>query len=629
MNQNSCIARVRSRAAGPVVTSVLLCVALATAANAQDLLGLLTSPQAAGDDASQGVTRTDAGLLDVHVRDIEIVALLEMLSYQARVGIVSTASVKGQVSANLYSLSLQDALAAILRPNRFAFRQVGNTIFVGTEEEIEAQLPAPQPRLFRLKYISPNEAEKAVQAILSPAGKVSKSPEPSRVAGGEGNAEEGAGDANVDYLIVTDHEERLAAVEGLLSELDQPPRQVLIEATILRATLNEANELGIDFTLLSGMDFQGVFSTSNAAADVTTGPLPFREFEHTNANINTGFTQNVTPGGLRVGVISNNIGVFLSALEEVTDVAVVANPKLVALNKQQAEVIVGRRDGYLTTTVTQTAAVQTVQFLETGTQIRFTPFINDDNTVRLRVHPKDSSGGLTATNLPFEETTEARGDILVRDGHTVLIGGLFRERTSASQSQIPLLGDIPLGGVLFQSQSDRTTREEVIILLTVHVLKDTPRETAEFRTLLDDIERIRVGSRKGLMGIGREVLSQAFYQEAIKQAERNRTDLALFNVRAALHNHPNHNAALKLKEQLLGRTLWDGDGTRMRSFSLRLISPPADDALPPALLDDQFNRPIYDQYPERAPTRPRKEEDDAPPAGTPPRRDEPAKEDGQ
>jgi type IV pilus assembly protein PilQ len=547
------------------------------------LPGLKAAPKTEGDANQPGdppatepldsssVTLTDAGLLEVHARDMEIATLLEMLSYQARSNIVATRSVKGTISANLYGLTLPEALDAILTPNQYAYRRANSTIFVGTPEEIAAQLPPPETRIFQLRHISRTEALNAVKALLSPNGQA--------IAGGEDTGESSTGpadeyestEASADYIIVTDTPPYLAAIEALLDEIDVRPRQVLIEATILRATLNEDNEFGIDFTLLGGVDFQDVSSTSNASADLTTGATPPANLEHTTFNVNTDLIGNMPSGGFTFGIIKNSVATFVRALEEVTDVVVVANPKIIALNKQKGEVIVGRRDGYLTTTVTETAAIQTVEFLETGTQIRFRPFINADGTVRLVVHPKDSSGGLSAANLPFEETTEAMGSILVDDGRTVLIGGLFRERTVSSKGQVPILGDIPGAGLLFQHKTDAIVREEVVILLTVHVLKDTDQEYQHYAALLDDVERIRVGSRRGLLASGRERLAQAFYQEAIRQTEQGHTGRALLNVRMALHNYPTHLAANKLRERLLARRLWDNEGTRTRLFLLDLI----------------------------------------------------------
>lgn len=512
----------------------------------------------------------EAGLIDVQVRDTEIAAILQMLSFQARTNIVTSTSVRGAVSANLYGVTLREALDAILTPNGYAYIWSGRTVFVGTPAEVAAQLPPPETRVFRLRYITREEAARAVEALLSPAGKFVVSSEKAAVSGG---ATAGTVDreASSDYLIVSDYAERLERIDKLLREIDVRPRQVLIEATILRATLNENNLFGIDFTMLGGVDFQGVAGASNATADLSLGPLPSGDLQQTTFNINTRNLAGFPEGGFTFGLIKDSIATFVRALEEVTDVTVVANPKIVALNKQPAEVIVGRRDGYLTTTVTETAAIQTVEFLETGTQIRFQPIINDDGTVRLEVHPKDSNGGLTAANLPFEETTEAHASILLNDGHTVLIGGLFRERTVASRAQTPLLGDIPGLGLLFQRVSDATVREEIIILITVHVLKDTGEQAGQFAELLDDIERIRVGTRKGLLGTGRERLAQAYYQEALAQLEAGDEQRALLNVRMALHNQPKHLPALNLLERLLGKRLWDSEGSRSRTFIHELI----------------------------------------------------------
>ncbi|MBP7747961.1 MAG: secretin and TonB N-terminal domain-containing protein [Phycisphaerae bacterium] len=543
------------------------------------------------------VTPTEHGLLDVHARDLDIAALLEMLSYEARTNIVTSNRVTGRVSANLYGVTLEQALDAILTPNQLAFRRSGGTIFVGLPEEIAALQPPPETRVFRLRYIRPKEAAAALKSVLGDRATIMEGGGESETASSSGSSTLAAEMRSVatDYLIVTAHPAQLEMAERLLAELDQRPRQVLIESTVLRATLNESNQLGIDFTLLGGIDFQNVASTSNASADLTTGPLPAREFQDATFNMNTDFAGNVTGGGFTFGVISNNIAAFVRALEEVTDVAVVANPKVVALNKQQAEVIVGRRDGYLTTTVTETAAVQTVEFLETGTQIKFCPFINEDGSVRLSVHPKDSNGGLTAANLPFEETTEAHADILVNDGDTVLIGGLFRERTVNTRSQLPVLGNIPIAGLAFGSRNDQTIREEVIILLTVHVLKETDAERARNEALLDDVERIRVGSRMGLMGTGRERLAQAFYHAALADLERGHRDLALLNTRMTLHNQPKHMAAIKLKERLLDERIWDEEGTRMRSFVWDLIR--NERTVPPEEAPPPYGRPATDGAP--------------------------------
>jgi hypothetical protein len=257
---------------------------------------------------------------------------------------------------------------------------------------------------------------------------------------------------------------------------------------------------------------------------------------------------------------------FIRALEQVTDTTVLANPKILTLNKQHGEVIVGRRDGYLTTTVTETAAVQNVQFLETGTQLRFRPYIGDDGYVRVEVHPEDSTGGLTAANLPFEQTTEVTTNIIVRDGHTILIGGLFREVTSAGREQLPIAGNLPIAGALFRNVTDSTQREEVIILLTVRIVKDPDELAPASDDLLNDVERFRVGMRRGLQWYGRERLAQAHYHWAIEHLEKGNLCKALWDLDLAINNNPKFMAAIKLKEQLVNKREWDDEGSAIRDF---------------------------------------------------------------
>lgn len=569
-----------------VTGAAALIVSAGAASQAQDA-PLTAAPIVASQDTTS-VQATAGGLYDLHVRETPIATVLEMLSYQAKSNIVSTASVTGKVSANLYGVTLDAALDAILLPNQLSYRRIGNVVHVGTVEEIAAQLPVVS-KVIVLKYLPVGDAQRIAQGLVSKTGKITASHAASGGGGGAGGAEGGAaspfglasaagkgGDefrgAGVDCLIVTDAADRVEAVERLLRQIDARPKQVLIEATILRATLNENNKMGIDMTLLSGVDFQNVSSTSDASQNLRTGALPADQLQETTFNVNSNLIGNsFNDGGFTFGIIHNNVAAFIRALEAITDVTVLANPKVVALNRQEAEVIVGRRDGYLTTTVTQTAAIQSVEFLETGTQIHLRPVINDDGTVRLEVTPKDSNGGLTAANLPFEETTEARAQLLVDDGRTVMIGGLFRERTVASRSQIPGVGDIPGVGLLFQKTVNETVREEVIILLTVHVLKDTPEEQRAFERLLADIERVRAGSRRGLMCTGRDRLAQAFYEDALERVDDGDLGCALLSARCALHNAPRHIGALKLEERLTERRLWEGEATRIRAFTRELI----------------------------------------------------------
>lgn len=558
-------------------------------------VGVPPAPPTARDDY---VHAREGGLFELHVRDQDITTVLRLLSIESQRNIIASPGVQGRVSADLYDVSFEEALEAILASQNLRYRVAGKFVYVMTPQEWEA-LTRPQyemqTRVFELNYLAAADAAQLVTPVLSADGTVAVPPAPAEgVESGPGDTG-GISTALGEFIIVRDRVEVLEQVASLLKQLDRRPRQVLIEATILRASLRENNDLGIDFTALSGVDFQMIGSVSQGVQNITPGIVSGAQLNETSAIVRTDFTAAVPQGGLTFGIIKNNVAAFIRALEDVTDVTVLANPKILALNKQRGEVIVGRRDGYLTTTVTETAAVQTVEFLETGTQLIFRPYVTGDGYVRMEIHPKDSSGGLTPANLPFEETTEAISNVLVRDGHTILIGGLFREGTTSGRSQIPFLGGLPGAGMLFGSQGDSTTREEVIILLTVHVLKDTPVEQEYFDTLAQGVERYRAAGRSALLGIGRERLAQAHYRWALQHLEAGRLDEALRDLDMCLYYQSRFEDALRLKERLLERRIWETTGMQARAIVLDLIHEAEGGK------DVVFGRPIVPWPPEPTP----------------------------
>jgi type IV pilus assembly protein PilQ len=535
-----------------------------------------TPPPVVPPDNGAHVSVTQRGTIELHVADLPLSTVLQMLSLETKRNIVASPKVQGKVTANLYNATFDEALQAVLVSNNAGFRQVGNFIYIYTNDEL-AELNAVAgkqaiTRVIPLSYVSALDAQAYITPLLGKDGLVAVSPQATK--GLAGQAEEGGGESNAgrNFIIVTARAENLREIERLLREVDVRPRQVLVEATILRAELKDDNALGIDFTIVGGVDLEEMGSISNGIRDLTVGNLPTSRLERFNSSTSTDFAKNVPTGGVTIGVIKDHVGAFLRALEEVTDTTVLANPKILALNKQKGQVIVGRRDGYLTTTVTETQAVQTVQFLETGTQLIFRPFIAEDGYVRVELHPEDSIGFVSAQGLPSEQTTEVTTNVVIRDGETILIGGLFRELTTDARSQIPGVGNIPGVGPLFRSNKDGSTREEVIILLTLHIVKDQDNYAARSQAIFEDIERTRVGVREGLMWHGRERLAQSHHRRAVEAMERGKKDKALWHANLALHCFPRHLPAIRLKESILGERSWEQDATMTRTFIHELIA---------------------------------------------------------
>jgi type IV pilus assembly protein PilQ len=544
------------------------------------------------------ITISPTGTVDLHVAELPLSTVLQLLSLKGKRNIVASPNVAGSVTASLYHVTFDEALTAILASNGAGYIEEGSFIYIYTAEELaqmEAAASPPEVRVFPLSYITAADASTYITPILSEKGVVALPPNAERgVASSEDDA---GGDLNSaqEFLIVRDLAPNLEEIAHVLAELDVRPPQVLIEATILRAQLNEDNALGIDFSVVGGVDLQMITSSAPAGQDLILGELPLDQIEEFATSASTGFTDNVGTGGLSLGIIRDQVGVFLRALESVTHTTVLANPKVLALNKQRGQVIVGRRDGFITTTVTETQAIQTVEFLETGTQLIYRPYIGRDGFVRVELHPEDSVGFVNAQGLPSEQTTEVTTNVVVKDGHTILIGGLFRDVTTDARSQVPVLGDVPGLGQLFRSNNDTIAREEVIILLTVHIVKDYEAYAQESMERFEDVERLRVGLREGMMWHGRERMAQSQYQRAVRAYGEGDNETALWYLNLALYNYGGFLPAIRLKEEIQGERAWDNDGSTCRGFLRRLLRrergvdmlpyerPPASEIMPPGL----------------------------------------------
>ena len=558
------------------------------------------APEPAGAEAPRAadpVRVQTPDKFDLHLKNEDVANVLEMLSRQYALNLVASKDIKGKVTADLYQVSLDQVLDAICRSNGLQWTREGDFIYVYTAEEAASKrtdVARLTTEVFPLNYLTAAEASKLIAPALSAKATVAANTASEvGIPSGADQATGGDSFGLSDSIVVRDFPENLEQARTILKQMDRRPRQVLVEATILEVTLDDSTSLGVDFNALAGIDFRDLSTTTSSVADPTTVPndptvtVPLRTQNAFGQARTQGFA---TPGtGLNIGVMTNNVAFFIHALEEVTDTTILSNPKVLALNKQRAEVIVGDRLGYRTITTTETTTVESVDFLETGTQLIFRPFISDDGYIRLEIHPKVSSGTVVG-GIPNERTTEVTCNIMVKDGHTVVIGGLFKETTSIARSQVPGLGNVPGFGWLFRNKADSTERNEIIVLLTPHVIEDDEAARLIGEQALDDDKRRCLGMREGFSFFTRERLSVAYLQEADRawqRYEKNGGWLNLnwswWNLQLALNVAPNNLKALRLKDRILAEkhghpveppnwTLWDSLGPRLKAMDQAKIA---------------------------------------------------------
>ena len=419
-----------------------------------------------------------------------------------------------------------------------------------------------QSRIFELQYLSATDADAFVTPLLSSDGEsafrgdVDSGYQPSLTDGG------GDSYAWASKLVVNDYEENLDNIAALLAELDTPPSQVVVEATIVQTRVTEDNEFGVDFTALSNIQIGGIDGGPMAAAsNIISGAFGNTTIQGVTSDV--GGAANPVSGGLKAGIITDHVGTFLKVLDQVVDTTVLARPRITCLNRQRAEVLIGTRVGYLSSTQTDTSTTQTVEFLDTGIQLVFRPFISPDGMIRLELQPNVSSATLrtdAGQSVPDEITQQLMTNVRCRDGETIILGGLFRESTTVSRNQVPLLGDIPLIGQAFRGQDDQLDKEEIIFLLTPSIVSDEQLWEAG-RDSLEIVESIRVGARAGLLPFSHEQITANYNRDALNAYRHGDLEQALYWSNLSLRNASKQPEMIRLRDQITGEreSTWERD----------------------------------------------------------------------
>jgi type II secretory pathway component GspD/PulD (secretin) len=306
---------------------------------------------------------------------------------------------------------------------------------------------------------------------------------------------------------------------------------------------------------LNGTSSVGQIGTTESIGTTTTTPISQIAAGTQGAPIETAGFATSGMNGLRIGATSGDMAIFITALESITDVTILANPKILAVNKQEGYVQIGKKLGYRGSTAISTGGVATqgeVQFLDTGTVLTFRPYIGNDGYIRMDIYPKDSTALLNAAQVPDETVTQVRTNVIVKDGETIVIGGLFRDVVTTGRTQVPLLGDLPLVGGLFRGTDDRTERQEVIVLLTPHIIEEPGEMDGQARAA--DISRKRFGAKDELQWMDRAKLAEDHYAKAVASYSDHDTISAMEQVNASLRLRPTYLEALRLKERIIAES---------------------------------------------------------------------------
>ncbi|MDO7597667.1 MAG: hypothetical protein MUQ51_02090 [Pseudomonadota bacterium] len=388
-------------------------------------------------------------LMSLSYRDADISEIYEALSRQNKVNILLASGVAGQVSLNLYDVTLDDAIHIIASAGGFAVQQRKSSYIITLQDNVgkSEKSGLTEVRSFKVQYSDVTDVEKILQTHLSRYGSLTSM-------------------RDRKMLIVEDQPEFLDQIEMILKEIDRAPLQILIEAKILDITLTDDDEYGIDWTQTSS---DRTFGITGA-----TGP---------------------SSGGFFT-LLNNNIDLKLSALSKKGRTRTLSTPKLLALENHKASVIIGKKLGFKTTTTTNQITTETVEFIDSGIILTVTPSIDNSGRILLDIQPEVSDGTLT-DGIPQLTTTSVKTQLLAEDGQPVFIGGLIKVLVSESTAGIPILSDIPLLGRLFSNDIDGRTNTETVVIITPHIIR-TESERMGFTSPANFAELDRVAGESAV-----------------------------------------------------------------------------------------------------------------------------------
>ena len=388
---------------------------------------------------SQAVRFSSRGdRISLVVRDAPLSDVLALLAEERNLNIVFSDTVTESVSITLKDALLEDALTSILSVAGYRWTLNHGIIHITSVDQ--ANLPAHvQGRklgVYPLDFTAAADILEAIQGFLSPIGQAYIQ---------ESNPIDNL--RTRETVVVEDRPDVLQRVEELIAQIDQPPRQVLIQVHVLQVDLKDDQKHGVNFDAI--LRFAGQ-------------PIQLQT---------VGFANPDAATATFLSMQGHDLSTLIELLQTTTDAKTVASPRVLCLNGQESRIQVGEQLGFRVTTTTQTSTLESVEFLDLGVVLRVTPRISRDDRVMMQIKPQVSSGRVNPlTGLPEEETTEVETNVLLHNGQAIVIGGLIQEADSDVQSKVPKLGDAWRVGKLFQKREAIKERTEVIITLVPYIL---------------------------------------------------------------------------------------------------------------------------------------------------------------
>jgi type IV pilus assembly protein PilQ len=373
-----------------------------------------------------------AGRISMNVEEADIRTVLRSISEFSGMNIVAGSEVKGPVTVLLHDVPWREALENILKMNDFVASEESGIIRVSTHKDFEQarKLENLTTAVYQIRYARAEKLQAVITKLLTERGKAQA-------------------DVRANALIISDIPPVIQAMDSIMRALDKPTAQVLIEARLVEVDVNNSRELGVNWA---------IGNLSNPLANTRAGGS-------VDASV-TDPAGTFTFGRLENGV---DINARLSALQEERKAEILSQPSVLINDNEQATILSGKK---IPINVLDQSGNLVTQFFDVAVKLTVAPHINPSNEVLMTLNPEVSelSGEATVTGGIIILTSEVNTTLLVKDGETVVIGGVIRSKDGRVERKVPLLHAIPLLGHLFSYSVKTLDKTELLVFVTPHVI---------------------------------------------------------------------------------------------------------------------------------------------------------------
>ena len=426
--------------------------------------------------------------LSLNFQDIEVRAVLQLIADFTSLNMVTSDSVQGNLTLRLKNVPWDQALDLILKTKGLAMRKAGNVIMVAPAQEIAAQEKLELEANKQIEELAPLKTE-MIQINFAKAQDIAD------LLTSKGGTVSPRGKATVDQrtntLLLSDTADHLDRARTLITTLDIPIRQVMIESRIVIADDDFAKDLGVRFGVTSVNDRNGDLLLGSGSLNATDNMASSALDNLANNTANAPYPVEIPTGSagipqrmnVNMPVVGNNAGrialsilgantlldLELSALQLEARGEVVSNPRVITANQKEALIRQGTEIPYLEAA---SSGAATVSFKEAVLSLKVTPQITPDDRIILDLKVNKDSVGQLFAGIPSIDTKEVETQVLMNNGETVVLGGVYEQVTRNERDSVPLLGDLPFIGPLFRTTRERNEKSELLIFVTPKILKD-------------------------------------------------------------------------------------------------------------------------------------------------------------